>query len=118
MSKFLKYTKNYFLKIVELIKKERNLILDLVFLSMVIISIVFVSNETRMQWIFGIVSLYVIIRFLKYIYNSFESENKFIPKQRYTKKDAYGNIYIDEDKIHQAIIYLSYLEDNQDERYR
>lgn len=36
---------------------------------------------------------------------------KFKPKERFTKKNEVGDISIDETRIHQAIIYLSILED-------
>lgn len=54
--------------------------------------------------------LSILISFLKDKVSK-ASKYKYRPKERYTKKNEVGDISIDESKIHQAIIYLSILED-------
>lgn len=68
----------------------------------------------NLKWLIALVCAFfcfVILFAVSKEIRKINNENYRI-KGRYTHKDLDGNIYVDEDKIKQAIIYLSLLEDS------
>lgn len=95
------------------LEKHLRTILYFLYFVFSIISIVFFENSTKKQWVIGLTILFFGIVVLDYIQKELNKKKqlKLKPKERYTIKSSNGDVSIKENRLNQAIIYLSILED-------
>jgi len=109
-------------EISKLIKEELKEIIRIVKKQIVFLTFFFFFLVSMLVVIFGlskivsiiiITSSFFILGSIAFLSDKFKraKKYKFKPKKRFTQKNELGDIYIDESQIHQAIIYLSLVED-------
>lgn len=98
--------------IIDLINRNLKLILKVLYYVISIIAIYNVKYGVT-KWAIGLTLIFLICLFVAYAHNYVieEKKKKFTPKERFTIKLANGDIYIKKEKLHQAIIFLSIIED-------
>lgn len=87
-------------------------IMRIIFFVFSLLALIY-RDINEIKWIIVLVLLFIMTELLSYIHNKLKEkeEVKYMPKERFTKKSYSGDISINENKLHQAIIYLSLLED-------
>lgn len=111
MTDIFKIIKEDFMEIVKLIKKH---IVEVLFLIQFAETIFLISfNVSKLVSVIILTSSFIILSVLIFLSDKIKkaSKYKFRPKKRFTQKNEVGDISVDESRIHQAIIYLSILED-------
>lgn len=72
------------------------------------------SQISRIVWmISNVVAFVILIIATKFIKTVNELKR---PVKRFTKKNVNGDIFVEEDRLHQALIYLCILEDQLEEQ--
>ena len=101
-------------KIINFINKNAKAILSIIYLALVIISIIYCNDDNRMDFLKALIIIFIAFSMLCIFDTEIKKKKKqkHIPKQRYTKKNENGDIYVEENKLNQAIILLSILEDD------
>lgn len=98
--------------ILKRLDKYFSFIMRIIFFVFSLLAILY-RDINMTKWIIAIIVLFAITELLSYIHNELKEkeEMKYTPKERFTKKSYSGDISVDKNKLHQAIIYLSLLED-------
>ena len=111
ISKVMEIIKQEINEIVRILKKHLSFLCFLIFFLESVLVISFkVSTITSIIILSSSFFILALISFLTEKINK-AKKYKFKPKKRFTKKNELGDISIEESRIHQAIIYLSILED-------
>ena len=103
-----------FIKIKAFVKENYKLIFDYFYFVLSIIAILNAKDQNKKLWLFVLVITYMILRFLFRFINSVKEIKH--PKIRYTKINESGDVIVEEEKLHQALIHLSILEDQLERR--
>jgi hypothetical protein len=97
----------------KMIKRRVKEILAFVYFVFSFVSVYFCNDELRTKFLIALVCLFVavflLIKFFEYIDR--EKEVEQLPKKRYTIKSKNGDVSVDSHELHQALVYLSILED-------
>ena len=111
VSKTLKIIKEEIKEIVKILKKYIVFLSFFIFFAISILIAIFSISKIISLIILS--SSFFVLSLLIFLNDKIQKAKKykFRPKERFTKKNDVGDISIDENKIHQAIIYLSLLED-------
>lgn len=98
------------------VKKNVKDLLLFVYFACSIASVAFCSADLRLKWIIGnictFVAVFLLIKYIEYSRRLNKDDHR--PKERYTKKLSNGDIVVEDAKLHQAIVYLSILEDENE----
>lgn len=98
-----------FKKIKLFAKENYKLLFDYFYFVLSIICVINLKDQNKKLWLFVLVVVYMILRFMFRFIDSVKEVQH--PKIRYTKKNENGDVIVEEEKLHQALIYLSVLED-------
>lgn len=99
-----------FKKIKLFVKENYKLLFDIFYFVLSIIAMINLKDQNKNLWLFVLVIVYMILHFLSGFIDSVKEVQH--PKIRYTKKNENGDVIVEEEKLHQALIYLSILEDH------
>lgn len=88
---------------------------EIIFVICFIVSLLTVKAEHFIMIIILYVALFIILFMHKIIHKAIEDQIKKDYK-RFTKKKSNGDIYIEEDRLNQAIIFMSVLEDEYEKK--
>lgn len=71
----------------------------------------------NIEWIFAMICAFLCFMILYFIKEEIKKidSTQYKPKERFTHKDSEGNVTVSSDKIKQALIYLSIIEDSLNE---
>lgn len=79
-----------------------------------VLGITLTNNQSRITWLISVfISFLVLIGITKMHKTLKEIER---PLKRYTRRNKEGDVIVDEERIHQALIFLSILEDQLEEQ--
>ena len=98
--------------ILKRLDKHFGFIMRIIFFVFSLLAILY-RDISMIKWIIAIIILFIITELFSYVHKELKEkeEMKYTPKERFTKKTISGDISVNENKLHQAIIYLSLLED-------
>lgn len=101
-------------KAIKFIDENTKSILSITYLIIVSISILKCNDENRMLYFKVLIIIFLAFSLLNIIISETKVKIKKdqMPKERITKRNANGDIYIPENKLNQAIILLGTLEDD------
>lgn len=88
---------------------------EIVFVICFISSLLAARSECFMMIIILYVTLFIVLFMHKVIHKAIEDQIKK-DYRRFTKKKSNGDIYIEEDRLNQAIIFMSILEDEYEKK--
>ena len=101
-------------EIVVFIKENYRSLLELIFFIISTWGIILSNSNNKIVWSIILFFCYVLlIGSCKFIKTKNEIKK---PIKRFTKKNMNGNIFVEEDRLPQALIYLSILEDQLEEQ--
>lgn len=102
------------LELINFLSKEYRTIFEIWLFVQAMLGISLSNNQSRIIWmILNIVAFTVLIIATKFIKTVNELKR---PMKRFTKKTKDGNIFVEEDRLPQALIYLSILEDQLEDQ--
>ena len=106
--------KEIIIKSVNAINKNVKQICSTIFLVLTIISILNCNDETKYTYVWALIAVFIGLSMVCILDTKIKQKEKQIkmPKERFTKKTANGDVYISENKLNQAIIFLGILEDD------
>ena len=99
-------------QIVAFVKENYRPLLELIFFIIASWGII-LSNNNKIFWLVILLFCYILLIILcKFIRTKREIQK---PIKRFTKKNTNGDIFVEENRLPQALIYLSILEDQLEE---
>ena len=115
MNKYKLAIKQIISEIKIFVNKEYRLLLEIWLFINGLLGVVLVNNEKqKMVWVITItVQFILLLSSCKFIKTVKEIQK---PIKRFTKKTKDGNIFVEENRLPQALIYLSILEDQLEEQ--
>ena len=114
MNKYKQALKQMKTELMNFLDKEYRMIFEIWLFVQAILGISLSDSQiSRIIWMIStIVAFIVLIIATKFIKTVNELKR---PMKRFTKKNANGDIFVEEDRLHQALIYLCILEDQLEE---
>lgn len=114
MNKYKQAFKQMISEVVNFFSKEYRTVFEIWLFVQAMLGISLSDSQTsRTIWIIStIIAFIVLIIATKFIKTVNELKR---PIKRFTKKNANGDIFVEEDRLHQALIYLCILEDQLEE---
>lgn len=101
-------------EIISFLSKEYRTVLEIWLFVQAILGISLSNNQSRIVWmISNVIAFVILIIATKFIKTVNELKR---PTKRFTKKTKDGNIFVEENRLPQALIYLSILEDQLEEQ--
>ena len=79
-----------------------------------ILGITLSNDQSRITWLISVFISFLVLIVITKLHKTLQEIEK--PLKRYTRKNKDGDIIIDEEKLHQALIYLSILEDRLEQQ--
>lgn len=110
----IEIAKELFLKVIKTINENIKILASFVYLFCVIITIMYCTDENRFTYLWVLIVIFIALLMVCIFDTKIKEKEKQIkmPKERFTKKNENGDIIIKENKLNQAIIFLSSLEDD------
>lgn len=96
-------------KIKLFVKENYKFLIDVFYFILLIIAVINLKDQNKNLWLIVLVVVYTILHLILLYFDSVKEVQH--PKIRYTRKNENGDIIVEEEKLHQALIYLSILED-------
>lgn len=102
-------------EIINFASKEYRTILEIWLFIQAMLGVSLSNSQTsRILWIISNVVAFILLMIMtKFIKTVNEIKR---PIKRFTKKTKEGDIFVEEERLHQALIYLSVLEDQLEEQ--
>lgn len=115
MNKYKQALKQMKTELMNFLDKEYRMIFEIWLFVQAILGISLSDSQiSRIIWIIStIVAFIVLIIATKFIKTVNELKR---PIKRFTKRNSNGDIFVEEDRLHQALIYLCILEDQLEEQ--
>lgn len=102
-------------EMVEFLSKNYRILFEVWLFINGLLGIALVNTEKeRMIWIINFVFQFVLLLIFCKFFKTVKEVQR--PIKRFTKKNANGDIFVEEDRLHQALIYLCILEDQLEEQ--
>ena len=96
-------------EIEEFLYKYFRTILELWLFINAVLGITLTNNQSRITWIILVFISFLILIVITKMHKTLQEIER--PLKRFTRKNKDGDVIVDKERLHQALIYLSILED-------
>jgi hypothetical protein len=96
-------------EIEEFLYKYFRTILEVWLFTNAVLGITLTNNQSRIVWLISVFVSFLILIVLTKMHKTLQEIEK--PIKRFTRKNKDGDVIVDKERLHQALIYLSILED-------
>ena len=115
MSKYRQALKQMNSEVISFLSKEYRTVFEIWLFVQAMLGISLSDSQaSRIIWIISTIIVFIILivstKFIKTV-NELKK-----PIKRFTKRNSNGDIFVEEDRLHQALIYLYILEDQLEEQ--
>lgn len=114
MNKYKQAFKQMISEVTSFLSKEYRTVFEIWLFTQAMLGITLSNDQSRFIWIISNVIAFVVLIIATKLVKTVNELKR--PMKRFTKKTANGDIFVEEDRLPQALIYLSILEDQLEEQ--